>query len=80
MASVSLKEQIMSQLDRLTAEQQKLVLSYTKALTRPRGISGKEFIERTRDIHIDPEDLRQMEQAIEEEFERIDLDEWDLPA
>ena len=72
MASLSLKEQIISQLDQLTAEQQELVLGYTKALARPRGVAGKEFIARTRDIHIDPDDLRQMEQAIEEEFERLD--------
>jgi len=80
MTNTTLTQQIIEQLNRLTPDQQQKILNYARGLGRPRGTPGKEFIERTKDIHIDPEDLRLMEQAIEEEFERIDLDEWNLPA
>jgi hypothetical protein len=80
MAELSLKEQIVSRLDRLSVEQQKAVLDFTQTLTRPEGVSGKVLLDRLKEIQIDPQDLEEMKQAIEEEFERIDLDGWDLPA
>jgi hypothetical protein len=54
----------------MNAEQQRQVLEFTRSLKRPQGVSGKEFLERTKDIHIDPVDLKLMQEAIEEAFER----------
>jgi hypothetical protein len=51
------------------------VLEFAQGLTRPKGESGELFLQRTVSIHIDADDLRLMEQAIEAEFERVD----DLP-
>jgi hypothetical protein len=38
-----------------------------------------DFLERTRDIHISPEDLAIMKQVAEEDEERIDWDDWNNP-
>jgi hypothetical protein len=80
MAATTIKQQIIEQLDALTEEQQKRVLAFTASLVRPRGEPGSLLLERTRDIHIAPDDLEKMKQVIEEDCERIDWDEWDLPA
>jgi hypothetical protein len=56
------------------------VLEFARSLRHPKGITGKEFLERTKGTRANKTDLELMEQAIEEEFERIDLDAWDLPA
>jgi hypothetical protein len=44
-----------------------------------KGISGREYLERTKYIHISPDDLERMRQAIED-CERIDWDGWDMPT
>jgi hypothetical protein len=80
MITGSIREEIIQQLDRLSPEQQRQVLDFARGLARPRGESGREFIEKTRHIQISPEDLQAMQDAIEEECERIDWGEWDLPA
>jgi len=69
----------MSQVDRLNAEQQQQVLEFTTGLTRPRGTPGPTLLERMKHIHIEPADLAVMEKAIEEEFEKVDSQEWDKP-
>ena len=66
----------MKQIDGLTPQQQEEVLAYTSRLTRPRGESGKTFLTATAHIHIDPTDLAAMQQAIDEEFEKVDLGGW----
>jgi hypothetical protein len=72
-AGMTTKEQIIQQLDTLNENQQREILdTITRVKNRPRGEPGWLFLERTKDIHIDPEDLRLMEQAIEEEFENIE--------
>lgn len=80
MATPTIIEQIISRLDRMTPEQQKLVLNYASGLGLPRGMPGDELIALMDRIQIDPADLAEMEKAIEEECERIDPDGWDLPA
>lgn len=64
------EQQIIEQIRDMSDEQQRQVLEFTRTLKRPKGISGKEFLERTKDIHIDSEDLKRMQEAIEEAFER----------
>ena len=70
MSDISLEQEIIEAVHRMTDEQQRELLQHAHRLVRPKGISGKEFLERTRDIHIDPEDLKLMEEAIEEWCER----------
>jgi hypothetical protein len=65
MGTFSAKELIIEQLDHLTSEQQQQVLDFTRSVARPRGEPGKLLLERTQDIHIDPEDLEIMRQVIE---------------
>jgi hypothetical protein len=79
MEAVSVRDQIISQIDRLTPEQQQQALNYVSSLTLPRGETGKHLIESLKHIHFDPEDLEEMRKAIEEEFETVDLDDWDKP-
>jgi hypothetical protein len=76
--TVSVKEQIVSQLDKLSEGQQQQVLEFTHGLQRtlPPGTPGGVLIARAREINFDPEDLAEIVQAIEEDCERIDWDEW----
>lgn len=73
MAQISLKDQIVYQLDRLTPEQQRRVLEFTTSLIRPRGTPGHVLLKYAGSIP--PDDLDRMEQAIED-CESIDPDEW----
>jgi hypothetical protein len=77
MAGISYKQEILEQLDRLDTEQQRQVLAFMRSLSTPQGIPGWLFIERTKNLRIDLADLEIMKQAIEEDCERIDPDEWD---
>jgi hypothetical protein len=72
MAATTIEQEIIEAIQKLDSENQRRVLEYARSLRRPKGISGKEFLERTKDIHISPEDLDLMQKAIEEEFERVD--------
>jgi hypothetical protein len=72
MADVSFEEELIERVRRLDAEKQRKVLDYVRDLERPKGESGRVFLERTQHVHIDPDDLKLMEQAIEEWCERID--------
>jgi hypothetical protein len=78
MATIPIRDQIISQLDRLSPEQQRQLLDYSLSLQRrrPPGISGDELIARAREINFSPEDLAEITQAIEEDCERIDWNEW----
>jgi hypothetical protein len=79
MVTASLKEQIISQLDDLTPEQQQQVLDFTQRLrhaTPPGGISGDELWERAHTTGFSSDDLAEIAQAIEEGCERIDWDGW----
>lgn len=76
MSISSLEEKIVTEIQRLDENNQRRVLAYIHSLSpRPVGISGKVFLERTRDIYIAEEDLEMMEAIIEAEFEQVDGDE-----
>lgn len=77
---MNLEQEILAEAKKLNPDQQRLILAYARALaTRPKGMSGKAFLEATQNIHIDPDDLKRMEEAIEAEFEQVrDLPEVDL--
>ena len=72
MSDMTLEQEIIEAVHKLTNEQKRELLEHAHRLTQPKGISGKEFMERTKDIHIAPQDLKAMQQAIEEWCERID--------
>lgn len=74
------EQEILDQIRALDAEGQQQVLEFARSLRRPKGISGKEFLEKTKGTRANLADLELMEQAIDEEFERIDPDAWDLPT
>lgn len=74
--SQQLKEQIISQLERLPEEQQEQVLAFVRTLaaTGAKGIPGQELV---RFVGLIPtDDLSLMARVIEEECERIDTGEW----
>jgi hypothetical protein len=74
--STILRDQILEQLDRLPDEQQKQVLEYVRTLDTSLsiGVAGKDMIRFAGFIPI--EDIQQMEQAIEEDCEQINPNDW----
>lgn len=104
MVSSTLERELREHLERLPEPRQREVVEYARGLAaeKPKGVSGKEFLELTGTIEpddialmkqakpkgvpgkdllkfagtIEPDDLELMKQAIEEECERVDLDEW----
>jgi hypothetical protein len=80
MASVSLRDQIISQIERLTIEQQRQVLDTITSMARPRGKSGDDIIRHARELNFPVDDLMEMQRIIEQDCENIEPDEWELPA
>ena len=64
MTVISYEQAILEQVRQLNEEQQRQVLAFTRTLNRPKGVSGKEFLEGTKNIHIEPDDLVLMQAAI----------------
>jgi hypothetical protein len=69
----TLKDEIIEQVDRLEAPQQRRVLDFVRGLTRS-GTPGGELLHFARSI--DAADLAEMSQAIEESCEKVDPDGW----
>ena len=75
MVSRSIEQQLHAELDRLDEQKQQRVLEYARRLSSwPRPLRVEDFEQFAGQF--DPEDLNQMERAIEEDCERIDPDEW----
>jgi hypothetical protein len=64
------EQEIIEQIRLLDVEERRRVLEFARSLRYPKGISGKEFLERTKDIRFDDDMIK----AIEEGFETIDDD------
>lgn len=64
------------QLEHMPVGQQRQVLNFARALaaTRTHGVAGQELLQFTGTISQD--DLGMMSQAIEEECEKVDTNEW----
>lgn len=75
----AIEQELLEQFKKLDTEQKKQVLDFVHRLTQPKRELVKDFLERTRDIHISPEDLQIMKQVAEEDEERIDWDGWNNP-
>lgn len=76
MVSSTLERELHEQLERLPEPRQRKVVEYARGLAeeKPKGISGQEFLALTGTL--EPDDVALMKKAIEEECERVDLDEW----
>ncbi len=76
---MSVKEQLINQIDRLTEEQQQDLLNYALRLqqsTLPPGTPGEVLLELAERLDFDPDDLAEMMRVIDEDCERIDWDGW----
>lgn len=77
MISTTVKKEIMKQVGQLDYEHQRRVLDFARALavtTGPKGVPGKQLLPFAGSIPAD--DLKLMEQAIEDSCEKVDLNEW----
>jgi len=76
MLNVTVKKQIISQMGLLDYEHQRRVLDFARALvvTCPKGVPGKQLLSFAGTIPAD--DLKTMEQAIEDSCEKVDQNEW----
>ncbi|MGB9593173.1 MAG: hypothetical protein ACPL7R_03420 [Anaerolineae bacterium] len=76
MENASIRKEILAELDRLGAEQQRRVLDFARALAaaKPRGVPGKVLLPFSGAIP--HEDARAIAAAIEEACERVNPDEW----
>ena len=73
MTTAFIKNSLIAQVDKLPYDLQLRVLDFAKSLM-PRGVSGKSLL-RFEGV-ISDDDLRLMSKAIEENCERIDVNEW----
>jgi hypothetical protein len=67
-------QQIISQIERFSPEQQRRVLDFVRSLARPVGRPGKDVLYLVGTI--DLADLDIMRQVADEECEGIDSDDW----
>lgn len=76
MASQTFEKQLLDRLKVLDSRQQIQVLDYVNQLTAGKrvGVPGKELLRFAGAIA--PEDLKIMASVIQEECERVDLNEW----
>jgi len=72
--TVSSKEEIIRELDKLDKDQLNEVLQFTRQLSAPKGVPGETLLRFAGRISL--EDLALMEQAIEEDCENIEPDGW----
>lgn len=76
MLNTTVKKDIINQIGLLDYEHQRRVLDFARALavTCPKGVPGKQLLSFAGTIPAD--DLKTMEQAIEDSCEKVDLNEW----
>ena len=73
MTTTSIKDNLLSQFDKLPHDLQLRVLNFVKALI-PKGVEGRTLL-RFEGI-IPKDDLQLMSNAIEEGCEKVDISEW----
>lgn len=76
MVSSILERELHEHLERLPEPKQRAVVEYARGLAveKPKGVPGKDLFKFIGTI--EPDDIALMKRAIEEECERVDLDEW----
>ena len=70
----TVKDEIIDQVDRLDAPQQRKVLDFARRLTVPAGTPGRDLMRFVGSI--DPADLDAMSHAIQESCEKIEPNAW----
>jgi len=73
MTNTFIKDNIITQIDRLPYDLQLCVLDFAKTLV-PKGVEGKSLLRFEGTISVD--DLQLMLKAIEENCEKVDISEW----
>lgn len=73
MANTSIKDDLIAQIDKLPYDLQLRVLDFAKALA-PKGVEGKSLLQFEGAISAD--DLQCMLKAVEENCEKVDINEW----
>jgi hypothetical protein len=74
MVNQSIQKEIMSQLDKLPLEQQLQVLDFARTLVKPVGRPGTDLLNFAGGINLD--DLGLMSQAIEQDCEQVNANDW----
>lgn len=76
MLNPSLEKEIIAQLGKLPLEKQQQVLHFVRALTiaKPLGVPGKDLLRFAGAI--ESNDLQDMARVIEEDCEKVNLNEW----
>lgn len=75
----AIQMELWEKITRLDAEQQKQVLDFVQRLAQPKGEPVRDIMQHAKELDFPRDDLEQMKQFIEEEFERIDWDDWNNP-
>lgn len=71
---LTVKDQIIEQVDRLDNHQRKQVLDFARRLSAPTGTPGRKLAGFVGSI--DPADLKTMSEAIQEGCEKIESNAW----
>jgi hypothetical protein len=76
MSELGVEKEILDEVHKLRTTQQRKVLAFARSLTSAelRGVSGKSLLQFVGAI--DKEDLLEMAQAIHEDCERVEPNEW----
>lgn len=73
MTTTSIKDNLLSQIDKLPHDLQLRVLNFVKALI-PKGVEGRSLLRF--EGMIPKDDLQLMSKAIQEGCEKVDINEW----
>ncbi|MGO8816405.1 MAG: hypothetical protein ACLQVG_17340 [Terriglobia bacterium] len=72
--SQNIRDQIVEQVERLDAPQQRQVLDFVRRLAAPAGVPGRELLRFSGSIEL--ADLEAMQKAIEDGCEQVDASAW----
>jgi hypothetical protein len=72
--SQNIRDQIVEEVERLNAPQQRQVLEFARRLAGPAGVPGRELLRFSGSI--DLADLEAMQKAIEDGCEQVDASAW----
>jgi hypothetical protein len=76
MVSAIIKDELLSRIDQLPVELQRRVIAFADALvlSNPQGTPGRDLLRFAGTL--DEDSAREMQEAIEDACERVDVNEW----
>jgi hypothetical protein len=76
MVSAIIKDELLSRIDQLPVELQRRVIAFANALvlSNPKGTPGRDLLRFAGTL--DEDSAREMQEAIEDACERVDVNEW----